>query len=185
MSTRPYSKLLNFAWYQLLWFTAVLGGSATQGFLLPLLILHLAMVGNWRRELTLMLGAATLGATCDALLTTAGYFVFADTAYGLPIPLWLVAIWMGFAGTLRHSMTFMVSRPRLFTMAAGLFAPMTYLAAQRLGAVSFPLGNGPTAIVIGLTWVTLTPVLVWLSAQTEGTFLRFAHDTPIPRELQP
>ena len=54
----------------------------------------------------------------------------------------------------------MVARPRLLTAAAAIFAPLTYLAAARLGAVSFPLGGAATALVIGLSWWVITPLLL-------------------------
>lgn len=171
MKHRPYSNLLNFAWYQLLWFTAILGGSGWEWLLAALVLMHLGLVASWRREALLMGLVAVIGTALDALLATAGYFEFAQANW-LPIPLWHVAIWVGFAGTLRHSMHFMVGRPRLMTLAATIFAPLTYLAAQRFGAVVFPLGNLPTAIVISLCWLTVTPLLIWLAGIVDGDGLR-------------
>ena len=176
MTRRPYNKLLNFAWYQLLWFTAVLGGSSLEWLLALLLVMHLGLVSSRRREAVLMAGVGIIGATMDALLASAGYFEFASAGL-LPIPLWHVAIWVGFAGTLRHSMQFMVERPRLMTIGAAIFAPLTYLAAQRMGAVVFPLGNLHTAMVISLCWLTVTPIMVWLTAIANGQTLR-----PVRRE---
>jgi hypothetical protein len=167
MRPRRYSLLLNFAWYQLLWFCAVLGGDLVTWLLLPMLLAHLLQVDDWRGELLLMLAVAGLGGTFDAVLTAAGYFAFDPAPAVLPIPLWLVAIWMGFAGTLRHSMRFMVSHPRVMTLAAGCFAPLTYMAAGRLGAVDFPLGPAPTAVAVGLSWLALSPALVWLAHTVE------------------
>jgi hypothetical protein len=167
MKTRSYSSLLNFAWYQLLWFCAVLGGDLLVWLLPPMLLAHLLRVDDWRSEILLMLSVAGLGGTFDAVLTTAGYFHFDPAPSMLPIPLWLVAIWMGFAATLRHSMRYMVSHPRLMTLAAGFCAPLSYLAAGRLGAVEFPLGQVPTAVAVGLSWLALTPALIWLAHSVE------------------
>ncbi|MEO0437656.1 MAG: DUF2878 domain-containing protein [Pseudomonadota bacterium] len=183
MNYHPYSRVLNFAWYQLTWFAAVLGGAAYEWFLGILLLMHLGLVGTWGREIALMIAVAALGCSVDALLAMAGYFQF-DGESWLPIPLWHVAIWVGFAGTLRHSMTFMVQRPRLMTIAAALFAPLTYLAAQRLGAVVFPLGSFPTAIVISLCWLTVTPLLIWLTSMANGHVLRPMPPGPYPLTTQ-
>ena len=171
MIKRPYNKLLNFAWYQLLWFTAVLGGNSLEWVLVVLLAIHLAMVSNWFREAMLMVGVGIIGGSMDAVLASMGYFQFASNGT-LPIPLWHIAIWIGFAGTFRHSMQFMIERPRLMTVGAVIFAPLTYLAAQRMGAVVFPMGNLNTAMVIGLCWLTITPVLVWLTRLTNSVSLR-------------
>ena len=177
MIPRTYNKLLNFSWYQLLWFTAVLGGSSLEWLLALLLVMHLGLVASWRREALLMTGVGMIGASMDALLTSMGYFEFASAGL-LPIPLWHVAIWIGFAGTLRHSMHFMVERPRLMTIGAAIFAPLTYLAAQRMGAVAFPMGNLHTAMVISLCWLTVTPIMIWLTAVANGHSLR-----PVERNM--
>ncbi|MEO1078817.1 MAG: DUF2878 domain-containing protein [Pseudomonadota bacterium] len=163
---RPYSRLLNFAWYQLLWFTAVLATSQALPVLLLLVVLHLLLVSNRLSELLLMAGAAMLGTCFDASLTLAGYYSFALDDGGPLFPAWLPLIWVGFAGTLRHSMAFMIARPKLMVFAATIFAPLTYLAAQRLGAVSFPHGSIATAVVIGLSWWVITPLLLRLESLT-------------------
>lgn len=164
MNVLRYGAFLNFLGYQLLWFLAVLGKEPVLPVLALLLLLHLALVRNRASEAALMAGAALLGSAFDLALTLAGFYRFDDT--GATLPLWLPLIWMGFAATLRHSMAFMVGRPRLMTAAATVFAPLTYLAAARFGAVSFPFGNVATALVIGLSWWAITPLLLRLEVLT-------------------
>ena len=65
--------------------------------LLPMLGLHLLVVRHWRSEALLMLAVATLGGSFDSLLATAGFYDFDTASQTLPIPLWLVAIWLAFA----------------------------------------------------------------------------------------
>ncbi|MEE4278511.1 MAG: DUF2878 domain-containing protein [Halieaceae bacterium] len=164
MKPKSYSRLLNFAWYQLLWFIAVLGKAPALPLLVLLLVLHLLLARHWAGELALMLAAALLGSCFDLALTLAGFYRFEDSASLLPV--WLPTIWMGFAGTLRYSMAFMVARPRLMVAAAVIFAPLTYLAAARLGAVNFPFGAPATSVVIALCWWVITPLLLRLEKLT-------------------
>jgi hypothetical protein len=166
MTPLRYRTLLNAAGYQLLWFTAVLGGDAFLPVLGLLLLLHLALVRDRLAELALMLGAALLGGAFEFALSAAGFYRFGDA--GPALPLWLPAIWMGFAATLRHSLAFLVARPRLLTAAATLGAPLTYLAAARLGAVTFPFGAPATALAVGLSWWAITPLLLRLEAATRA-----------------
>ena len=155
----------NFAWYQALWFTAVAGGPPLTAALLLLLVVHLLWVDCWRSEVVLMLGCALPGCVVDSLLTHFGVFVFDPLPAAAPIPLWLVTIWLGFAGTLRHSLRWLSARPRLMAALAGIGAPLTYLAAARLGAVSFPLGALGTGLLVGAVWLALSLWLCWLTGQ--------------------
>jgi hypothetical protein len=166
MNETRYSKVLNFAWYQLLWFVAVMGGDTLAWLLLVLLVMHLLSVASLRSELTLMVPAALMGCAIDSVIAAAGYYVFDPAPRLLPIPVWLIAIWLGFAGTLRHSMGWLVARPGLMTILTSVGAPLTYLAAARLGAVSFPMGLWPTALVVGLCWAAMSPALCWLAERS-------------------
>jgi hypothetical protein len=186
MSDSRYSRVLNFAWYQLLWFTAVVGGDSSAWLLLALLIRHLLWVKSWRSELLLMVPAALQGCVIDSAIAAAGYYVFDPVPQVLPIPVWLVAIWLGFAGTLRHSLEWLIARKKLMTVLASVGAPLTYVAAARLGAVDFPFGVWPTVLVVGLAWAAMSPVLCWLadrSRQAEEKLHQW-FQPPLTREIE-
>lgn len=163
MKQHGYSRLLNFAWYQTLWFTAVVGGTECLWVLALLLLVHLLWIECWRSELFLMLACALCGAVADSLLAEAGFYRFESTPHILPVPLWLLGIWMGFAGTLRFSMRWLSSRPLIMASLSAVGAPLTYFAAARLGAVTFVQGTELTALAIALTWLVLTPLLCWFT----------------------
>lgn len=158
------SRLTNLAWYQAIWFSAVLGGETLAWLAFGLLLAHLIWVNDWKGQLMLMLVAAMMGGGIDALIAAGGYYQFEATDNGLPLPLWLIAIWMGFAGTLRHSMSWLVARPKMMVALALFGAPLTYLSAARLGAVDFPMGSLNTALLIGLNWMAVLPTLLALNA---------------------
>lgn len=162
--TNPWlPRLGNLLWYQCIWFTAVLGGDAWLGLGLTLLVVHLWWVDDWREQALLMLAAAALGGGVDLLVAGAGYYRFAPATTFGATPLWLFLIWMGFAGTLRHSMAWLADRPRLMTTAALLGAPMAYISAARFGAVSFPSGTLSTGLITALSWLCVLPLLLTLN----------------------
>ncbi|MBO6504302.1 MAG: DUF2878 domain-containing protein [Kordiimonadaceae bacterium] len=164
MKLPNYTKLLNFLWYQSVWFTAILGREAFEPVLFVLLGLHLFWCDNWRGELRLMLGCGLLGVLADSVLSLAGLYLFDPTPTVLPIPLWLVGLWLGFAGTLNHSMSYLVSRPWLASAASLAAAPLSYFAGERFGAVTFGLDAQAAAITIGATWAVLMFMFTKLAA---------------------
>ena len=73
------SRLLNFAFYQTGWFCCVLGaanGNPVEGALVAtaLLLLHLALVTQPRREILLVLAAAVIGGVVDSLQSCLGLY---------------------------------------------------------------------------------------------------------------
>lgn len=155
MKLGKYRKLLNFAWYQSIWFLAILGGETFEPLLAALLLAHVLACRDWQAEAKLMIACATMGIGVDSILYSQGLYIFAEAPILLPIPLWLMCLWLGFAGTLRHSMSYLVNRPRLACVAASVAAPFSYFAGERFGAVSFALDDQATAITIGLSWALL------------------------------
>jgi len=158
-----YNNIINAVWYQALWFTAILGQTTYEWALALLLVLHLFLVPNWRRELKVMLACGLVGITADSTLTYFGVYVFTPNpsllGAALPIPFWLMTIWLGFAGTLLHSFSFFMTRPILGTLIVAAVAPFSYMAGVRFGAVGF----GPEApiamLIIGTVWLCLMPTL--------------------------
>lgn len=167
MKLPRYSVLYNVVLFQLLWFITVLGANQYLFGVALLLTLHLIWCANRRAELFLLLTAATAGIICDSIMTSAGVYVFAPETQSWPVPYWLIGLWLGFAATLRHSMAPLMKKPVLFTVLSIVAAPLSYLAAAKLGAVEFPLGQLTTAVVVGLYWAVLTPLLITLTRYSE------------------
>ena len=167
MKLPRYSVLYNIVLFQVLWFTAVLGANQSLFGVVLLLALHLIWCTNRRAELFLLLTAAAAGIACDSIMAMAGVYVFVSGTQTLPIPWWLIGLWLGFAATLRHSMAPLMKKPVLFSVLSIVAAPLSYLAAAKLGAVEFPLGQLTTALVVGLYWAVLTPLLIGLTRYSE------------------
>ncbi|MGL5335583.1 MAG: DUF2878 domain-containing protein, partial [Enterovibrio sp.] len=163
MNLRRYSLIHNVALFQALWFVAVLGTEQYVFIVALLLLLHLFWCTDRVAELFVMLTASTAGIACDSMLTMAGIYIFPAEPSFLPIPLWLIGLWLGFAGTLRHSMAPLLAKPKLFTALVIVGAPLSYLAAEKLGAVEFSLGKLQTSLLVGLYWAALSPLFVVLT----------------------
>lgn len=150
--------LPNFLGFQLFWFLAVLGRDDVLLVLVLLLALHFLLVTDALGE-TLFIGlVAVPGVIMDGVWFSVGLFEFASSLWGLPVPLWLCLIWVAFAATLRHSMKWLMLRPALAIPLAGICAPLSYLAGERLNAVAFGYGFPVTYVVLAVGWCC---VMVW------------------------
>lgn len=131
---------------------------------LVLLALHVWLAHDSLAELQQMLIVGGLGIAVDTLLSTTGVYVFAD---GALIPLWLCALWLGFAGVLGRSLAWLAVRPAVCSLAAAIAFPLNYWAGQRLGAVEFAYSLPLTLIIVGLVWACTLPMMFWLTAAVE------------------
>ena len=75
---------------------------------LILLFIHFYLFVSDIKEFYLILIISVIGTVVDSLLFLSGSFVYADLTQGLAIaPLLITAMWIAFAATVNHSMSFL------------------------------------------------------------------------------
>lgn len=162
----------NIIGFQLVWLAAVAG--AGQGLWwagLPVLALFAAWQYRVSRvpraDCKLVLLAALLGFGVDSAFASAQWLEYSSAQpWPLLAPIWIVVLWMGFALTLNHSMTFLRGRYLLAMLLGALSGPVAYLVAERVwGAVRIDTPQGPVLLALALAWAIVTPLLVAISVQ--------------------
>ena len=166
-------RLINFAAFQLNWLISVLGAANGWPWAGPVAVLlwilaHLRLNrGQHKTELTLILAAAGAGYLLDSLLVLTGYLAFPEAArLGYPSTLWMVALWINLATTLRHSLGWLQGRVLLCVLFGGAGGAAAYYAGDRLGAIHLPdpvIGG----LLICLLWSLALPALYALAHKLE------------------
>ena len=163
MKLPHYAIWMNGVYFYAIWFIGVWGRETVEPWLFLMIGAHLLMCRDRGRELAVMIACGALGSSVDAILALIGVFVFDPPPELLPVPLWLIALWLGFGGTFRHSLNWFVQRPAFAIVAAAIGAPLSYLAAARMGAVDLPYGHFSTGVGLGVLWVFLMAALVFIT----------------------
>jgi len=163
-------SLLQFAAFQGLWFAAVLGAARGQAWLgllalVPYLALHRFALGVDGRGLVRAVLLGLAGAALDGLLATLGLLAYPGTqaAWPLPVPPWIVALWIAFALLPSVSLAWLAPRTRLALLLGALGGPLSALGGVRTGALA--LGE-PAALALGvlaLEYALATPLLLKLA----------------------
>ncbi len=184
MSSRIVRSIANFLGFQATWWACALGAANGYPLIGPIialawLLIHIATLqdldGSKQSlsaqrllELKLILGAALVGYLCDSALIVAGFMEFPPgVGAALPTTPWMVALWMAFAATLRHSMNWLRGRFVLGLAAGAIFAPLAYRAGEALGALT--LAPAPFGLLaVAAVWLLAIPLLLWLRERLEG-----------------
>lgn len=164
---------VNFVAFQASWFACVLGGAAQLPWLGVAAVAATLAVHAWqspahRPELRLALCAGALGALWESSLVTAGVLVYpSGQLLGALAPVWIVALWIGFATSFNVSMRWLKGRLALAALLGGVFGPMSFWGGAKLGAVAFP----DPALALGVLaagWALLMPIMVVLADRFDG-----------------
>jgi hypothetical protein len=156
----------NFVLFQICWLANCAGAASGWPQLGPLftaawIALHLrAMAEDRSSEVWMLLAAAAFGYAADSLLVLLGLIEFPPEArLGAPSTLWMVALWVGFAATLRHSLRWLAGRYLLGALLGAAGGPLAYRAGEALGAIRIPDSFSGLAAV-SVEWAIAMPALL-------------------------
>ncbi|AMV05995.1 DUF2878 domain-containing protein [Xanthomonas citri] len=159
-------QLGNYLGLQVLWLIAV--GSAAHARIWPTLLALavFALYQLWpsRRapgDVQLMVAALSLGLLLDTTLAAGSWVRYATPWPGsLLAPPWILALWLGFALTLNHSLAAAMQRPWLAVLLGAIFGPFSYWLAQRgWHAVEFQSPSLHAVLAVGIGWGVACGVL--------------------------
>ena len=162
-------NLVNFVAFQAVWFAAVIGAStglwwpgpvAVVMFAAAHLMSHMRVSGDG----LLIVVALLLGAVVDSAYAFSGVLAYATPFPNQQLaPLWILALWAGFALTLNHSLAYLAHRPLAAAIAGAIVGPISYWSAGRaFGAVTLggPVWRSLLALSAGWTIAMLVLSLV-------------------------
>lgn len=162
-----YSSLLNYLFYQAGWFACVLGAAAGWpglGLLVAttLIVAHLGLATDRRRELSRIALAVGVGIVVESLHIAAGTYQFTSgiVVAALPPP-WLLVMWAQMATTFQFSLRPIMERPRRAAMFGALGGPIAFLAGERLGAVMLHRPLAPGMALLAITWAIAMTTLAF------------------------
>ncbi|MBL8842474.1 MAG: DUF2878 domain-containing protein [Planctomycetes bacterium] len=165
-------SVVEFLLFQLGWFGAVQAAAAGEpawgvALLALLLALHVARAPRPRRALLFLVAVALLGTALDSVLERCGVLHYRPEgrlAAGVA-PLWIGALWALFASALCGPLQWLRAplfgvRHLLAATFGAVGACLSFLGAERLGAVTLARPLPATLLAIGASWAVVTPALL-------------------------
>ena len=167
------NMLVNFAAFQIGWFSSVLGAAREMPWLGPLafvlvLAIHLRRAPRPQFEIGLVIACGFIGLIFDSVLVAAGWVTYPSGLFSdLLAPYWIVTMWMLFGTTLNLSMGWLKGRPLLAALLGAIGGPSSYFAGQKLGGIVF-LEFVPAMIALAVGWAIFMPILMALAERFDG-----------------
>jgi len=135
------------------------------------LVVGLIVTGDRLGLLLLALGLGLFGLVAESLLRAAGLVSFAAPGpLQMIAPLWIIMLWTAFAAIVDPAFSLLRGRPWLAALIGAVFAPLSYLAAERAGALT--VGEGDVRYLplaaIAVVWAIALPGALRLSTMIEA-----------------
>lgn len=168
--------LPNAVSFQLVWIAAVAGAAQGWWWAGPA---ALAMFAAWqlplsaspRADLRLMLIAALVGLVIDTIWVQAGLMRFeTPEPWTATAPIWIVALWMGYALTLNHSLAALKRHLSWAALLGLIGGPLAYAIAENAWhAVQLQPPRWIALAALALAWGAVTPALSMAATHFDKT----------------
>lgn len=166
--------LINFVGFQCYWWSCILLQNYAIPFCLLLLALHLYFHDSPKLEIRALSLIAATGVIIDGILTFIGFYQFNHMLPNNLPPLWLLFLWLGFATNITTLSRFKISSQWInLSLIGAAFAPLSYIAAAKLNAVSLPYDLTISWLVLVVVWHFLMPALFYLQKSISEAFNAF------------
>ena len=164
--------IINLSLFKAGWLASVITAAASMPIVGTAVIgvavlVHLLRSDDSLGEFRLLALAASIGLVWESALVVAGLVEYsAGSAIPGTAPYWIVAMWVLFATTLNVGMRWLHKNLIVASIAGAIGGPLSFLAGEKAGAVSF---SNPvlSLAVIGLGWAVFLPLLVRFAARNE------------------
>lgn len=179
------NKIINFIGFQVIWLTCVFGAAKGYPLAGPLAMMAWLAIHFYinkksiQIDLPLVVITASIGYLLDSILVLLGTISFPEQAQlGYPSTLWMIALWVNLAITIRHSLDWLNNRYVLILIFGGTGGVLAYWAGVKIGALLIPdLTLG--LIVVFSVWSFAMPLLYFISnkltARQYSTSLKESH----------
>ena len=160
--------LINMIGFNVAWFGLIFLGNSFVPVAILMLIAHFKWLSKSKNEITLVVIVTLIGISVDSLFQLTNVFIFPHHNH---IPVWLAFIWIGFATTISHSLSFLAAYKPLQILLGFIVAPLSYKSGEVLGAVEFGYSYLTTHLILGTTWALLLLLFFSIKARFDNNVI--------------
>jgi hypothetical protein len=118
-----------------------------------------------RGQVHFLLLGVSIGLSIDTGMILAGVYEPVREFMPWPLaPVWIIALWVLFAGTFNLSLQQIHGRPLLACLLGAVAAPLSYAAGGRMGAAIMNPSFLKSYVAFGVVWGAAVPALFALSS---------------------
>ena len=124
---------------------------------------HLLMIKNKKKEILFLSIAGIIGFFVDSFKAFSGFITYNGVFSDNLAPLWIIAMWIGFAATINHSGSWIKKRYLIAILLGAIFGPLNYLVGDNMDALSINMNFSQNILVLSFVWGVSVPFLYYLA----------------------
>ena len=164
-----YINIFNIIGFQTGWWACVLGTKNGYPYLGPLvmsifLFIHFSRLDNRNKEIFFAVLVGLIGTVVDTVLLQTKLIEYQGVYTDNIAPLWITAMWIGFAATINHSLAWLNNKWIMSFALGAIFGPLSYYTGIKFEALHFEI-SVLTISILALLWGVVIPYLYYLNGK--------------------
>ena len=160
-------KIFNIIGFQACWWACVLGVKYSLPYLGPILmsiflIIHFLYYTLNHNEYIFIAISTLLGTLVDSLFLNTNLIQYNGLTFNFIAPLWIIAMWAGFAATVNHSLIWLKDKYFLSFILGATSGPLSYAAGLKFEAIDFTLTYLSVGI-LSVSWGVIVPSIFYIN----------------------
>ena len=164
-----YKNIFNIIGFQTGWWACVLGTKNGFPYLGPLVMLiflfiHFSRLDNRNNEIFFAVLVGLVGTVVDTVLLQTKLIEYKGVYTDNIAPLWITAMWIGFAATINHSLAWLNNKWIMSFALGAIFGPLSYYTGIKFEALHFEI-SVLTISILALLWGVVIPYIYYLNGK--------------------
>jgi len=156
-------KIINLVIFQLGWMVCVVGGDLyAMAYTVAAVLIHHHGVLEKKSEWQLIAIVTLVGCLWDSLMVFSGVVYYPGPVFA-GIPAWLVCLWILFATTFMHALSWLSRYLWLALVSGAVLGPASYWLGSELNDAYLGTPVLTSMLVMALGWGTLFPAGIYLT----------------------
>ena len=151
-------NIINFLVFQVNWAICVFGAAKGYPWLGVIFVLIWVIIHLYIHRLFVFIELPVLFFTGLIVNNFIAFPAYAQL--GHLSPLWMVALWISFSTTFRHSMSWLRHKYIFASVFAFIGGPLAYFAGQKIGAIN-GINTLSSVMAIGIFWALVFPSILY------------------------
>ena len=169
-------NIFNIVGFQLSWWGCVLGVKNDMAYLGPglmfvFILIHCYTYIQHNSEIKLIILFGLIGTLIDTSMAFTGILKYNGTYTPTTVmaPLWITAMWCGFAATVNHSLSWLKNNYFKSGLLGAIAGPTSYWAGVKFDAISFTSSSITALIIISFFYAVTVPLIYYVNEEMLST----------------
>lgn len=131
--------------------------------MLIFLLIHFIVNGLKQSDVRIITIVGLIGIMIDSAFNMTTIIIYNGTNSNIFPPLWIIAMWIGFAATMNYSMSWLKNNYKIGFLVGSIFGPLSYITGHKFNAITINYSDSNPIFSLSISWALAVPIIFYIN----------------------